>query len=116
MRCKRTVLYSQLLRAKRLGSVGQAQERGMTKIEALFRHNGYPNKLIQKTKHHILSNCKTGHSNVDQKQNQAKGDNTDTTCISLPYIDDTLARRVDGAARSSGLKARVAWVSGKILD
>ena len=37
------------------------------------------------------------------------------TYISLPYVDDTLARRVDGAVRSSGLKARVAWVSGKTV-
>ena len=112
MQCKRSVLHSQLLRAKRLGSDRQAQERGMTKIETLFRHNGYPNRLIQRTKHHILYNS---NSNVNQKQNHTKGGSTDTTYISLPYIDDTLARRVDGAIRFSGLKARVAWVSGKTL-
>ena len=33
----------------------------------------------------------------------------------MPFIDDTLARRVDGAVRASGLNARVAWVSSKTL-
>ena len=109
MQCKRSVLYSQLLRAKRLGSDKQAQDRGMATIEALFRHNGYPNKLIQRTKHKIRFNEQT------RRPAQHKSSKNDTTYISLPYVDETLARRVDGAVRSSGLKARVAWQSGKTL-
>ena len=54
MQCKRSVLHSQLLRAKRVGSNREAQQRGMAMMEALFRHNGYPNRLIQRTKHKIL--------------------------------------------------------------
>ena len=108
MQCKCTVLHSQLLRARRLGSDKQAQERGMALIESLFRHNGYPNRLIQRTKHRIL------HSRTDADAKRSRTKN-DATFISLPYIDDTLARRVEGAIRSSGLKARVAWASGKTL-
>ena len=121
MQCKRSVLYSQLLRAKRLGSDKQAQERGIAKIEALFRHNGYPNKLIQRTKHKVLflhntqqtRSTSKPHKDGGRKNKSDRGQ--DTTYISLPYIDDTLARRVDGAIRSSGLKARIAWSSGKTL-
>ena len=115
IQCKRAVLHSQLLRAKRLGSDRQAQERGMAKIETLFRNNGYPNRLIQRTKHHILYNNRTSKLNQGPRQNQTKGDKSDITYISLPYIDDTLARRVDGAVRTSGLRARVAWTSGKTI-
>ena len=127
IQCKRSVLYSQLLRAKRLGSDREAQERGMAKIESLFRHNGYPNKLIQSTKHKVLFAHKPHHSTTHQPQRTGntaeknrnktthKTDTHDTTYISLPYIDDTLARRVDGALKSSGLKARVAWSSGKTV-
>ena len=119
IQCKRSVLFSQLLRAKRLGSDRNAQERGMTLIEALFRHNGYPNKFIQRTKHRVLYTDATRHQRSTERQGKNIGkknkSNSDTTYISLPYIDDTLARRVDGAVRSSGLKARVAWVSGKTL-
>ena len=113
--CKRSVLHSQLLRAIRLGSDRQAQERGMAKIESLFRHNGYPNRLIQRTKHNIMYRNRTGQMNEAQRGSRSKGGYTDVTYISLPYVDDTLARRVDGAVRSSGLKARVAWVSGKTV-
>ena len=119
IQCKRSVLYSQLLRAKRLGSDRQAQERGMAKITELFRHNGYPMKLIQRTKHRVLywdnSDMKNTKGQSGNTSNGNRKSNTDTTYISLPYIDDTLARRVDGAVRASGLKARVAWASGKTL-
>ena len=114
IQCKRSVLYSQLLRAKRVGSNKETQQRGMAIIEALFRHNGYPNKLIQKTKHKVLFHDSTRTTKIRCEPNK-KARNNETTYISLPYIDDTLARRVDGAVRSSGLNARVAWVSGKTL-
>ena len=110
MQCKLSVLHSQLLRAKRLGSDGQAQERGMMIIEALFRHNGYPNKLIQRTKHKIMH-----HKQKYRRQDTTGRRANDTTYISLPYIDETLARRVSGAVRSSGLNAQIAWVSGKTV-
>ena len=119
IQCKRSVLYSQLLRAKRLGSDKQAQERGMAKMITLFRHNGYPVKLIQRTKHRVLhsdnSHLKGKHKQRDPTSGTNTKHNKDTTYICLPYIDDTLARRVDGAVRASGLKARVAWASGKTL-
>ena len=37
----------------------------------------------------------------------------ETTYISLQYLDDQLARHVDGVVKSSGLKARAVWVSPK---
>ena len=63
IQCKRSVLHSQLLRAKRLGSNREAQERGMFLIETFFRHNGYgyPNRLIQRTKHCILRDATRRH-------------------------------------------------------
>ena len=117
IQCKRSVLYSQLLRAQRLGSDRQARERGMAKIESLFRHNGYPNKHIQRTKHKILHTDRShGRScTPNQTKHQSNTKTSDTIYISLPFVDDTLARRVDGVIRSSGLKARVAWSSGKTV-
>ena len=93
----------------------------MAKIETLFRHNGYPNKVIQRCKHKVLFPHKTRHKTHATNENSDRSDRDqdenrqDTTYISLPYIDETLARRVNGAVRSSGLKARVAWSSGKTL-
>ena len=114
MQCKRSVLHSQLLRAKRVGSNREAQQRGIEKIEALFRHNGYPNRLIQRTKHKIMYHDQS-HTVKARPASKNKNKNHDMTFISLPFIDDTLARRVDGVVRASGLNARVAWTSGKTL-
>ena len=116
MQCKYSVLYSQLLRAKRLGSDQEAQKRGLAKIATLFRHNGYPTRLIERTKHRVMYFEKQHSKGTDtQKRDKNTRSKDDTTYISLPYIDDTLARRVDGAIRSSGLKVRTAWTSGKTL-
>ena len=106
MQCKRSVLYSQLLRAKRLGSDKAAQKRGMSIIETLFRHNGYPNKIIQRTKHRVLFSDQKNCRNTEKRK---------MTYITLPYIDESLARRVNGVIKGSGLNARVAWNSGKTL-
>ena len=53
----------------------------------------------------------TAIAHKKQLERKKKRDTQDTTYISLPFIDDTLARRVDGVA--SALNARVAWVSGE---
>ena len=78
-------------------------------MESLFRHNGYPNRLIQSTKHKIMY-----HRQRSKRRNTKQRD-TDTTYISLPYIDETLARRVNGVVRSCGVQARIAWTSGKTV-
>ena len=84
----------------------------MAKIEALFLDNGYPTDLYRE--HKLLYHDRT---RPGEPRHKPKKDNKqhEMTYISLPYIDDQLARRVDDVVRSSGLKARVAWVSGKTL-
>ena len=109
---KRSVLYSQLLRAKRLGSSTAAQNRGMIKIEQLFISNGYPTKLIKKTKFHVKTRK---HRPTNQIQNQTKNTSDDDTYISLPYIDETLTRKIESVVKSSKLPVRIAWQSGQTL-
>ena len=103
---KRSVLYAQLLRAKRLGSNQPAKERGMNKIEDLFRENGYPHNMIKRTRHRITS--------YNTSLTTRKADNN--THISLPFIDDTLSRRVQSIVKRSKLPVRLAWKSGKTLS
>ena len=109
---KRSVLYSQLLRAKRLGSNPAAKDRGMDKITTLFSENGYPNKLIQRTRHRVTTrNAPAPTGNKTDKQHTEQD-----TFISLPYIDETLARRVHATVKTSKLPVRLAWKSGKTLS
>ena len=100
---KRSVLYAQLLRAKRLGSSIPAQNRGMQKIESLFLSNGYPDKMIKKTK--FLVKTQKGQKRQTNRQTQnntrqschahKQSDNpSDTTYISLSYIDDKLSKKL----------------------
>ena len=111
MQTKRSVLFAQLLRAKRLGSSVAAQERGMNKIESLFRSNGYPTKMIRKTKFVVQTH---NHRKPSQTQKGATKF-ADSTFICLPYIDDGLSRKIDSVVKNSGLQVRVAWQSGTTL-
>ena len=64
----------------------------MAMIETLFRHNGYPNKLIQRTKILFSGNIRKN------------GTKNETTYITLPYIDETLAKRVEGVTKGLRVK------------
>ena len=111
---KHSVLFSQMLRAMRLGSNSECKNRGIDKIASLFTSNGYPYSLIQRTRHRIMAQRERApqHSRRTSPHNPTREQHT---YISLPYIDETLARRVKGAVKSTGLPLRIAWKSGKTL-
>ena len=113
---KRSVLYAQLLRAKRLGNTISAQKRGMHKIESLFLSNGYPPKLIKKTKFSVLTQNQQQTRTKHKASKHTKSTNSDVTYVSLPYIDDQLSRKIDSVVKSSGLPLRIAWQSGQTLS
>ena len=108
---KKSVLYAQLLRAKRLGSSRSAQDRGMNKIESLFRSNGYPAKMIRKTKFLVKSR---NHRKPSETRKQSDPF-SDSTFISLPFIDDHLSGKIESLVKNSKLPVRVAWQSGQTL-
>ena len=111
---KRAVLHAQLLRAKRPGSSIPPQDRGMQKIESLFLSNGYPSKLINKTKFTVKTqNPRQLDKHVTSKQSNR---HSDATYISLSYIDDTLSRKIDSVIKRSKLPVRIAWQSGQTLS
>ena len=109
MQTKRAIIHSQSLRALRLGSDKAAQNRGMEKITNLFISNGYPSQLIRKVQN-------AARYKQTMKRPQTKNDNSNTTFISLPYIDETLTRKINAAVKSSDLNIRVAWKSGPTLS
>ena len=112
---KHSVLFSQMLRAKRLGSNRECKLRGMQKIESLFANNGYPHSLIQRTKHRIM----TKYTRPPKHSAHITSHNTthqQLTYMSLPYIDEALLRRVQAAVKTTELPLRVAWKSGKTLS
>ena len=109
---KRSVLHAQLLRAKRLGNSIPAQNRGMNQIESLVRSNGYPNKMIRKAKFFVMTSD-SGKSSQGQKRSKNP---SDTTYISLPFIDDSLSNKIQSVVKKSKLPVRIAWQSGSTLS
>ena len=104
---KHSVIFSQMLRAKRLGSNTECKTRGMNKIASLFTSNGYPHNLIQRTRHRVMTQNTPAHKRATQSKTH-KPSAGQHTYISLPYIDETLSRRVKGVVNSTGLPFRVA--------
>ena len=109
---KRSVLHAQLLRAKRLGNSIPAQNRGMNQIESLLSYNGYPNKMIRKAKFFAI----TSDSRESSRGQKRSNNSSDTTYISLPFIDDSLSNKIQSVVKKSKLPVRIAWQSGSTLS
>ena len=105
MQTKRSIVHSQSLRAFRLGSDKEAQNRGLKNMYDLFICNGYPPNLTKN-----IQNA------ARYKQKQPSRAKKDTTHVSLPYIDENLTRKINAAVKASDLNIRVAWKSGPTLS
>ena len=115
MRTKKSVLYSQLLRARRVSSDPTAEKRSLARIEGLFSENGYPRRIIEQTKRQILTRSKKREL-AGKKANPKETKDSQLTYVTLPFVDDSLARKVTSAVKASKLPLRIAWKSGKTLS
>ena len=102
---KRAVLKSQIQRAIRLSSDEEAQHRSINLISELFANNGYPKRAIKSAVWRAL--------HPTRPEQQKKKDST--TRIILPYIDDDVARTVNGIIKNSGLDLRPAWTNNNTI-
>ena len=109
---KLAVLHSELTRAKRTGSCDAAIERGIQKVTNIFLSNGYPMRLIKRA----IFKLKHQTSSKSQSQNRNDGEAEAITYISLPFIDDTLTRKINAKVRSSGLPIKIAWQKGPTVS
>ena len=107
MQTKLGILTSQTKRAIRVSSSPDAASRSLAKIKRLFLENGYPEHKIDKAFRH---NLRYTERNTKKHQDTGK-----TTYMRLPFINDTICRRVKGIIRASKLNIRVAWLSGPTL-
>ena len=104
------VLISQTKRAIRVSSSPEATNRSLDKIRNLFIDNGYPEYIIDRTFRTNLKPTRQDHKN--KKKDRLSGQ---VTYMRLPYVNDTICRRVNGIIRGSKLNVRVAWLSGPTL-
>ena len=104
---KKSVAKSQFLRALRLSSDPQSARRSTDKIHELLLSNGYPSRWLAGVARQALRQ----HENKTNKSRPPK----DRIFISLPFIDDTLTRKVDTALRSAKLNITAAWKNDNTL-
>ena len=114
---KKSVLKAQLKRAVRLSSDTSTRERSVKKVADLFKTNGYPERLVRFSAAHAISDARRPKSRDPSQpnQNQNQRRHSDKTFISLPYIDDSLAHKIQGTIRTSGLPLQVAWKNEQSL-
>ena len=109
MSTKRAVLNAEVRRAIRVSSDQQTRERSAKRIKSLFKQNGYPDTLVDKS---IKNNIYRRHDNKSSRHNSK---NETKIFMRLPYVDESVVKRVNGILRGSGTAIQVAWTSGPTL-
>ena len=105
MTTKKNAIRSQMLRAIRVSSPGLPRARSLQIIESLFLKNGYPLHLIKRLKNEVMR----------RKTVRPVSSDTTPVYLALPFVDDSLCRRVEGIIKASHLNVRVAWKGGPSL-
>ena len=107
---KRAVLNSELKRAIRVSSSKETRDRSIKRIKLLFQQNDYPDTLIDKAiKINTHRQYSTRSSHTNKKATET------VTYMRLPYVDETIVRRINGILKSSKAPVKVAWTSGPTL-
>ena len=114
MSTKKAVLNAEIQRAIRVSSNGPTTERSLQAITDLFTQNGYPEDIVRRS---IMTNTpKFQQHNRKCKKNKKE---QRTVYMRLPYINETVVRRVNGILRGSKAPIRPVWINdhslGKIL-
>ena len=109
MSTKKNAVRSQMLRAIRVSSPGLPRARSLKVIENLFLKNGYPPYLIKKLREDTQRGKLGGPARPEGSSESSP------IYLALPFVDDTLCRRVEGIIRASHLNVRVAWRAGPNL-
>ena len=114
MSTKRAVLNAEIQRALRVSSNKPTTERSLSTITQLFTMNGYPLDLIKNTiknnKHKVNANYRKIRSNNRASKNTAQ------MYMRLPYINETIVRRVNGILRGSKAPIKPVWINNNSLQ
>ena len=108
MSTKKAVLNSEIQRAMRVSSDQHAEERSLRIVSELFMLSNYPRDVIMR----IIRTNKHKSSHKNRRFNSNTGsDNTAHIYMRLPYINETVVRRVNGIIRSSKAPIMPVWVN-----
>ena len=109
---KRAVLNAEIQRDIRVSSDQRTREHSLKTITELFLKNGYPIDIIKRTiknnKHKVAENSRKSKNNVRQNNKQLY--------MRLPYINETVVRRVSGILRGSKIPVKPVWINEKSIQ
>ena len=112
MSTKRAMLNSEIKRAIRVSSDKQTTERSLDTINRLFTQNGYPGELIRRA----IKNNKYKDNTKTRKSTKTTNQNTAQIHMRLPYINETIVRRVNGILRASKAPIRPVWINDNSIQ
>ena len=102
---KRAVAKSQFLRAIRVSSDPTSAKRSTNMIFSLFRANGYPARWLNG----VARQATLQHRNANATQTRPRPPRKDRVYVSLPFINDSLTRKVDAALKSVHPSLTASW-------
>ena len=113
MSTKRAVLNSEVQRAIRVSSDGHTTERSLKAISHLFTQNGYPADIIKCA---IKNNKHKALHVKNRKSRKGTHKNTSHIYMRLPYINETIVRRVNGILRGSKAPIKPVWINDNSIQ
>lgn len=111
MSTKRAVLNAEIQRAMRVSSDQHAVDRSLNAITRLFIHNGYPENIIQRTIRTNKYNFRRGIHQEKHRHKKSTAHQNDRVYMRLPYINETIVRRVNGILRSCKAPIKPVWIN-----
>jgi len=112
---KKSVAKSQFLRALKVSSDPVSAKRSTDMIHALFRENGYPSRWLNgvarqaMSQHSGVARHDVLHHNRNTNKTPHRPPRKDRIYVTLPFINDTLTRRVDAALKSVNPNLTASW-------
>ena len=108
MSTKKAVLNAEVQRAIRVSSDCDTTERSLDTISQLFSQNGYPSDIIKRT---ITDNKRSKKRSTRDTRHK----NRTQIYMRLPYVNETIVRRVNGILRNSETSIKPVWINDNSL-
>ena len=112
---KKAVLNGEVQRAIRVSSDHDTTERSLDTITRLFAKNGYPSELIKRTIQHNKYHKKHGSRNNTTLNNTRHNNDLGQIYMRLPYINETIVKRVNAILRNSKTTIKPVWINNNSL-
>ena len=117
---KKSVAKSQFLRALKVSSDPQSAKRSTDMVFDLFVSNGYPPRWLhgiarQALKQYNRQKYPTADRTSARSHTGAHPKRRDRIYVSLPFISDSLTRKVDAALKSVNPSLTASWKNGNTL-